>query len=121
MSDWNECKPINICGHLARVFQKNVGDGHLSVFVALEPLGPDNELRWHLSISHRSNNIVLPSTGKPAPGRIPTWEEIKEARYRFLPDDVYMAMILPPMSEYVNVHPTTMHLHEISEKDGQDV
>ncbi len=55
--------------------------------------------RWHMSISH--------------PARYPTWDEIKEARYRFVPDKATMAMILPPKSEYVNIHPNCFHLHEI--------
>jgi hypothetical protein len=92
-------------GHQSRVFRRRIEDGTLQVFVGKEPLGPKGELVWHLSISH---NI---SGG--GPGRIPTWDEIKEARYRFCPDEVYMAMVLPPKSEYVNVHPTTMHLHQI--------
>ncbi len=47
------------------------------------------------------------------PGRIPTWEEIKEARYRFVPDEANMVMMLPPKRLYINLHPTTMHLWEI--------
>lgn len=98
--------PVPYC----KAFMKEVEDGHLTVFVGQEPMpgGP----KWHLSISHRSSTLLTPE-GHPIPGRIPTWEEIKTARYKFCPDDVYMAMILPPMSEYVNVHPTTMHLHEV--------
>lgn len=69
-----------------------------AIIVGHEPLGPGGELRWHLSISHRN--------------RYPTWDEIKEARYRFIPDQVTMAMLLPPEDEYVNVHNNTFHLHE---------
>lgn len=54
---------------------------------------------WHLSISHTD--------------RYPTWDEIKEARYRFVPDAVTMAMLLPPRREYVNIHPNCFHLHEL--------
>jgi hypothetical protein len=60
--------------------------------------------RWHLSISHRH--------------RYPSWDEIREARYRFVPDDVMMAMLLPPRSEYVNIHPNCFHLHEIDGEAG---
>lgn len=56
-------------------------------------------LRWHLSISH--------------PTRYPKWDEIKEARYKFLPTGITVAMILPPPSEYVNIHKNCFHLHEI--------
>jgi hypothetical protein len=57
--------------------------------------------RWHLSIAH--------------PRRYPTWEEIKEARYRFVPDRVTMAMLLPPRREYINLHPNCFHLYELRE------
>lgn len=55
--------------------------------------------RWHLSISH--------------PTRYPKWDEIKTARYKFLPAYMTVAMILPPPDEYVNVHKNCFHLHEI--------
>lgn len=54
---------------------------------------------WHLSISH--------------PNRYPTWDEIKEARYLLVPDEVTMAMLLPPKAEYVNVSENCFHLWEI--------
>lgn len=103
--EWIEKFPIAIQGHQARVFMAKVPDGALTVMVAREPLGPKGGLAWHLSISHIGPDLN--------PGRIPVWDEIKEARYKFCPDGVDMAMILPPKAEYVNVHPTTMHLHEI--------
>ena len=109
---WRECPSLHIDGYRSRVFQCEVEDGHLSVFVGQEPLGPQGALRWHLSISHRSNALVN-SEGHPLPGRLPTWEEMKEARYKFCPDQLDMALILPPTAEYVNLHPTTMHLHEV--------
>lgn len=71
-----------------------------------------------MSISHRLS-LVSPFTGKPVPGRLPTWEEIHDARYDLVPDDVTMAMILPPAVEYVNLHPTTMHLHQITGDSGE--
>ena len=60
--------------------------------------------RWHLSISH--------------PRRLPTWNEVRDARYLLLPADITMAMILPPPTQYVNVHPYCFHLHEI---EGENV
>jgi hypothetical protein len=92
-------------------YQKLASDGHLSCFVGKEPDETGKKL-WHLSISHRSNTLV-DLYGHPLPGRIPTWDEIKEARYLFVPDEVCMAMMLPPKRLYVNVHPTRMHLWEI--------
>ena len=114
MSDWREYPPFKHMPHL-RVFQKSVEDGVLRVLVGQEPILRDRP-GWHLSMSHSSAHLVTVSGGS-LPGRLPTWEEIREARYRFCPDEAYMAMILPPRAEYVNVHPTTMHLYEV-EGDG---
>jgi hypothetical protein len=61
--------------------------------------------RWHLSIAHSN--------------RYPNWEEIKEARYRLLPDEVTMAILLPPKDQYVNVHKNCFHLHEIKQEDKE--
>lgn len=67
--------------------------GRCFIIVALEPIG------WHLSISH--------------PDRYPSWDEIKKARYALVPDEVTMAMLLPPRNEYVNLHDNCFHLHQI--------
>lgn len=45
--------------------------------------------------------------------RLPTYEEIKKARYELLPDEIYMAEIFPPKAEFVNVHPYCRHLWQI--------
>lgn len=84
--------------HHLRNFTTALPDGQLNVLVGQEPIMLHRK-GWHLSISHTS--------------RLPTWNEIKDARYRFCPDEAHMAMILPPKAEYVNVHPTTMHLYEV--------
>lgn len=97
-----------------RAWQRDLDDGHLSVFVGREPTDLPNGDRlnlWHLSISHRTNEA------HPRPGRYPTWDEIRDAREQFIPDDVTVAMLLPPSSEYVNVHNTTFHLWEITERN----
>jgi len=107
MSEWKELPPMRPAGYLCRVFQKEVDDGHLTVFV-----GKEGKVGWHLSMSHRSS-ILRGLNGKPLPGRMPTWDEIKEARYKFCPDDKYMAIIFPPKDEHVNIHPTTIHLYEM--------
>lgn len=59
-------------------------------------------LLWHLSIAH--------------PDRYPTWDEIADARYRLVPDDVTMAMLLPPSDEYVNEHPHCFHLWQVDDR-----
>jgi len=66
---------------------------NLQVFVARE------NGEWNLSISH--------------PNRYPTWDEIHDARYQLLPNEITVAMILPPKKEYVNIHSNCFHLHEI--------
>lgn len=68
----------------------------LRVFAGKEP-----GIGWHMSISH--------------PDRYPTWHEIRDARYKFCPDDIEMVMHLPPRSAYVNVHQNCFHLHELKE------
>jgi len=67
--------------------------GDLRLLVSIEPAG------WPLSISHAR--------------RYPTWDEVADARYRFIPDEVTMAMLLPPRGEYVNLHETCFHLHQV--------
>lgn len=93
---WTErVPPANMPpGDHLRAFTSNTG---LTCFVAREA-----GIGWHLSIS--------------APARYPTWDEIADARYRFVPDDVLMAMLLPPRADYANVHPNCMHLYEIERR-----
>ena len=71
--------------------------GPCSVIVELEPDG------WHLSIAHVR--------------RYPTWDEIKEARYRLLPSEKTYVMVFPPPEEYVNQHPNCFHLWELKQEE----
>jgi hypothetical protein len=48
-----------------------------------------------------------------ARGRLPAWEEVRDARYATVPDEATMALLLPPRSEYVNVHEFCLQLYEI--------
>jgi hypothetical protein len=82
---------------------KAYAKGDCRVLVSLDPTpkGGVTRLRWHLSISCST--------------RYPSWNEIKDARYSLLPDNVTVAMLLPPRAEYVNVHPNCFHLHEIDD------
>jgi len=77
----------------AKAFRAISDDGPLTVLLSID----DGD--WHLSISH--------------PSRYPTWNEIHDARYTFIPNKFTMAMILPPMEEYVNIHTNTFHLWQI--------
>ena len=63
-----------------------------------DPLFPG----YHLSISH--------------PHRYPTWDEVAHARYKLIPNDVIMVMVLPPKEEYINLDENCFHLHEIKGK-----
>jgi hypothetical protein len=82
-----------------KAFQRDVEDGFLEVFLSID----DGD--WHMSICHK--------TMANRPGRYPTWDEIKDARYLFCPADKTMCMMLPPKDEYVNIHETTFHLWEL--------
>jgi hypothetical protein len=98
-SAWERDDSIDILGVVENVWRRRVGDGILRVIVGEEPDG------WHLSISfadHRGRAV-----------RYPRWDEIADARYELVPADVTMAMLLPPPAEYVAVHDTTFHLHQI--------
>lgn len=102
-SPWRETAPPPIPGAVnLRAWVRDVHDGQLRAFTAIE------DGRWHLSISH-----ARLTKGKTVPGRYPSWDEIAHARYELLPGDLTFAMLLPPLEEYVAVHPTTFHLHEI--------
>jgi hypothetical protein len=106
-SEWEEFAVDRLAGMEPdlRAFRRNVSDGHLTVLV-----GTIAGQGCHLSISHRTNHQP------PRPGRYPRWDEIADARERFCPPDVTMAMLLPPASEYVAIHDTTFHLHALGKE-----
>lgn len=86
--------------------------GDCNVIVAREPAAADGTYLWHLSIS--------------APGRYPTWDEIKTARYRLLPDDICCCMFLPEPEFYVDVvspldgsNSTVFHVWEVNDSRRQ--
>ena len=54
---------------------------------------------WHLSLSH--------------PSRLPVWDEIKNIRYKYLPNELTFSILLPPKEEYVNLDPNCFHLWQI--------
>lgn len=83
----------------------------LVVFTEQHPMDAEARRGWHLSISHQ---VFDGDRGKP--GRYPTWDEIKDARYRFTPPEIEMCMILPRPSDFVNIHETCFHLHQHFER-----
>ena len=98
---WVAAGTIDMGGVPTTVWTRRVDDGVLRAFVAREPSG------WHLSIAHSR------PLGDRHRRRYCNWDEIAEARYSLLPDDITVAMLLPPRGQYVAVHPTVFHLHEI--------
>jgi hypothetical protein len=106
---WVERSPMRIGNSRLRVFERDAADGaRLRVIVGREPIGPAGAVQWHMSISS-----TWVECHRATPDRYPTWDEVAEARERYLPDELTFAMILPPRSEYVNLHATTFHLHEV--------
>jgi hypothetical protein len=67
--------------------------GRCQILVSRQKVG------WHLSVSK--------------PDKLPTWEEMRDARYALVPDEATMALLLPPRSEYVNVHDFCLQMYEI--------
>lgn len=70
-------------------------------------LPPGARELWHISISH--------------PYRYPTWDEIADLRYLLCPEDITMAMLLPPPERYVNVHEHVFHLWQIEDRREDDL
>lgn len=53
---------------------------------------------WHMSISRKD--------------RLPTYDELKDARYQYMPDVKYAVQIFPPKEDFVNLHQFALHLWE---------
>lgn len=59
---------------------------------------------WHMSISHHR--------------QLPTWAEVRDARYALIPNEATMVMALPPKEAYVNIHEFCFHLWEIQGQEA---
>lgn len=94
---WHDEGPMSLPG--TPVIAKRYTKGECRVLITLEPQQRKGAPKLHLSIS--------------CADRYPTWEEIKDARYSLLPMGLTFAQILPPLHEFVNVHPNCFHLWEI--------
>ena len=79
----NARKNGTFCMH-ARVFSKDLPDNtHLTVIRSYDEIvRPLGVMRWHLSVSHRTN---VPPPGIPEPGRRPSGREIREILRLFAP------------------------------------
>lgn len=77
---------------------------YLKVMVGYEDY-PDGKRWLHFSMSSK--------------GRCPTWEELVEAKEAFLGTETKAIQVIPPRSEYVNIHPHVLHLWvEVNGRDG---
>jgi hypothetical protein len=99
LAAWHEIPGLTIDGIPTAAHRRKVHDGVLTVLVSEEPQG------WHLSISHKHR--------RPGMKRYPSWDEIAQARYQFLPPSLTFALILPPLEQYIALHDTCFHLNQI--------
>lgn len=96
---WRELGENPLVSQMTGALTKAYTKGPCRVLVSQERHG--EKMRWHLSIS--------------CADRYPGWEEIKDARYSLLPLGLTFAQILPPPSEYTNIHRNCFHLWELEE------
>lgn len=90
-----------------RCYRAKVADGWLKAIVSQDPVEERGILKtlWHLSVSHSGENWK--------PGRLPTWDELKHAKFNLVREDVPMVLIFPSSGAvYVNEYPTCLHLWE---------
>lgn len=62
------------------------------------------------SIDNGKHHLILSCND-----RLPSYKEVKAARYQICPDIPYMAQVFPPKDEFVNLHPNVLHLWEIEQ------
>jgi hypothetical protein len=72
----------------------------------------DDDFRVSASLSDTKFGTFL-HVSCSYPDRNPTWEEIKLVRYAFYPESASVAMVLPPLSAYVNTHEYTFQMYEL--------
>ena len=89
MSEWKRFNPPKGLEHCKAWMETYTG---MSLLAGIE------DGKWHMSIAH--------------PKRYPNWDEIHEARYFSVPNDVFMVMHLPPKEVYVNIHKNCFQLWE---------
>jgi hypothetical protein len=99
---WREVPPERLGGKTLEMLL-NERNGYLRVYALGEcsVIVTREDDRWHMSIAH--------------PRRYPTWDEVATARYRAIPANTWMAMMLPPPERYVNVHSNCFQLVETAE------
>ena len=68
--------------------------GQCSIFLSLT-----EKYGYHLSIAH--------------PKRYPTWAEIAHARYKLIPNECNMALLLPSEEDYINAYEPVFQMTEV--------
>lgn len=58
--------------------------------------------KWHLSVS--ANHTL-------------GYYELKEIRYKFMPNDMHVAQVFPPREEFVNLMENCFHLYELIQNE----
>lgn len=116
MSEWVKAQPsaeIKTLLPSVRMWQKDVHDGRLTAMKTIE-LTDDEFVRViHVSISHKG------FLGQPS--RYPTWDEQKEAVWKFAPGKEMASYMPPNDNTYVNVHKTTFHWWEVKNEQHVEV
>lgn len=78
----------------SRVYRVRRDDGERGTIIVSRDEG-----RLHFSFSWRD--------------RVPSWQELSEARDKVLPPDVFLCVPFPPRAYWINVHPHALHLYEV--------
>jgi len=92
MLDWHEIPSINLHERVrehCKGYIAHLGDDtYVKVLVGKEPAAKDGKLIWHLSASYETSNPSM--IGMP-----PALFLLREARYKFIPDNVNMGIVFP--------------------------
>jgi hypothetical protein len=84
--------PVMPDGQKAKAWQHK---NKLTVIMSVEDRRPGG-IWWHISIAH--------------PLGLPSWEQLVEVKEAFMGKEVKAMHLLPPRSQWMNVHPHCMHL-----------
>lgn len=68
----------------------------LRVLLSVEMKKDDHRVWLHVSLSRGD--------------RLPSWDDVKEVKDIFIGKDRTAAQVLPPEDEYINYHPSVLHL-----------
>lgn len=99
---WVKLDEIDMAGNRATRYTAEVHDSILKAILSRDPM--PSGLLWHLSVS--------------GPNRLPSWDELKHAKYRLVHANVAMVLLFPRSNvPYMDLHQYCLHLYESTEKD----